>query len=257
MPDDHYVDYSQLLSQLLNDQFELNDTVISFLYHLFPGELFVKAMSLLDSNDMFIYVFDKAHAQCEHSESTETEPDGSGKEAREPQDAEADADANNFTNSFSSSHTDNTDLVSLLYKAPETVLYRLVVKPETAQGPPICVDLDHWFCSCEEYGSQFQQNFIRDTSENREPSIYSRAVTELNASASSNSDRFAQLPLQHNVQRYFRHELVLCPHLLAFAILLQTSSQVLTYFTQKNATVYLITVQHLDEWLKLHLNMIQ
>ncbi|SCU78246.1 LADA_0A04654g1_1 [Lachancea dasiensis] len=265
MSEEHHIDYSQLLSQLLDEKGELNDTITSFLYHLFPEELFVRAMSLLDSNDMFIYVYDKLQTESKHIKSISTEPD-------EPEAREALSGTSNEmlkTSEAAESRPDaganSKDIAHLLYEGREAPLNRLIVKPETPESPPICVDLDHWFCSCEEYNCQFRSNLLNVPEQPAGPvdleesSLYSRAIVEHELkSQAPHSDRFAQVKSLHlQFQRYFRHELAMCPHLLAFAILLQTSSAILMYFTHTNATVYLITVQNLDEWLKLHLNVIQ
>ncbi|SCU81487.1 LAFA_0C05270g1_1 [Lachancea sp. 'fantastica'] len=304
MSNDPFVDYSQLLSHLLTDEGDLNDGVVSFLYHLFPGDLFVRAMSLLDSRDMFIYLFDKAQGTCKHSESTETEPDRDPSlstshnsedrvvkkgleqnqrdftpETTEPLylqtavDRKLDANSvqNETTNSRESTAPPSTsnvssgieekNMVEALYDPAHKIMNRLVVKQNNEQTSPICVDLERWFCSCEEFNAQFLQNVVNCTSAGPtdQSTLYSRAVQDLDTKHSPpRSDRFAQLP--HNptdqVQRYFRHEMAMCPHLLAFGILLQTSTRILAYFTHTNMTVYLITVQNLDEWLNLHLNVV-
>ncbi|CEP63053.1 Shu2p LALA0_S07e01354g [Lachancea lanzarotensis] len=309
MSNDPYVDYSQLLSHLLTEEGDLNDGVVSFLYHLFPGDLFVRAMSLLDSRDMFIYLFDDSRNACKHSESTETEPDrdfvassspsrGSenklvkksleqdqknhipettktrAQQATGERKLDTDRDLNGVANTGISRETSQKkcnvssgiqgkNMVDALYDddPAQRIVNRLVIKQNNDQTPPVCVDLNRWFCSCEEFNTQFLQNIIKPT--NTDPpdqtTLYSRAVQDLNTDhVPQRSDRFAQLP--HNpadhVQHYFRHEMAMCPHLLAFAILLQTSARVLSYFTDTNMTVYLITVHNLDEWLNLHLNVV-
>ncbi|SCU83714.1 LAME_0C06260g1_1 [Lachancea meyersii CBS 8951] len=314
MSNDPFVDYSQLLAHLLTEQGELNDGVVSFLYHLFPGELFVRAMSLLDSRDMFIYMFERPHTSCRHSESTVTEPDqttemitvhskrGQAPKKRPNESSEdlnskvmishsqtttaqaREAEEELYRDKKDNSITPKTtnllcdqsnaaisaqqepatsrkrDPIKALYDIPQTVVSRLVVKQDTPQSLPICVDLDRWFCSCDEYNAQFLENILQNADPDAQEHIplYSRAIQELNPTTTPlRSDRFARLPtLNNKFQRYFRHELAMCPHLLAFAILLQTSPRTLAYFTQINASVYLITVQNLDEWLNLHLNVV-
>lgn len=54
------IEYSKLFAKLVNtnDDTKLDDTIASFLYYMFPRELFIRAISLLESSDMFIYILD-------------------------------------------------------------------------------------------------------------------------------------------------------------------------------------------------------
>ncbi|CUS21237.1 LAQU0S02e09164g1_1 [Lachancea quebecensis] len=248
MVDEHYIDYSQLLSQLLDKDGELNETTVSFLYHLFPSDFFVRAMSLIDSNNMFIYVFERDETSAALTTSICTEPDDveTATETSRGSPSPAAVSEQEQGNAVRSS-----SLINTLYEKPQSVLHRLIVKQEDPRSPPVCVDLHHWFCSCDEYNTLFKERMLID----EEPSLYSKATTELRSGASV-TDRFASMPQKGTSRRYFRHDVIMCPHLLAFAILLQTTPELLTYFTDKAATVYLITIQNLDEWLKLHLNVV-
>ncbi|CAR30337.1 Suppressor of hydroxyurea sensitivity protein 2 [Lachancea thermotolerans] len=248
MVDEHYIDYSQLLAQLLDKDGELNETTVSFLYHLFPSDFFVRAMSLIDSNNMFIYVFERDETSAALTTSVGTEPDEveTTTETLRTSPSPPVASEQELGNAVQSSA-----LINTLYEKPQSVLHRLIVKQEGPQSPPVCVDLRHWFCSCDEYNTLFEERMLTD----EEPSLYSKATTELRAGASI-TDSFASMPPKGASRRYFRHDIIMCPHLLAFAILLQTTPELLTYFTHKAATVYLITIQNLDEWLKLHLNVV-
>ena len=157
MSDEHYIDYSQLLSQLLGENDELNETVVSFLYHLFPRELFIRAMSLIDSNNMFIYVFEKANSISKLTESASTEADDGSCRSETSVEQAPPPKTNDQQHAADGQ---SRSLVQTLYERPHTVLNRLIAKQEDPEAPPVCVDLEHWFCSCEEYNTTFKEQLL-------------------------------------------------------------------------------------------------
>lgn len=243
-----YIDYSQLFSQLIDEEDEMNETVVSFLYHLFPNELFVRGISVLESGNMFIYVLEKDGKELHSNSSSSTDNDApsvSTAEASKPS-------STSLNDIFQSSHTKEKSLVEKLYTEPHSLTYRLIVKQEELKSPPIYVDLPHWFCSCDEFNELFKREML----ENEEPSLYSQAVFELIDESEHLEDKFGLLAPRSGHQRFFRHELVMCPHLLAFGLILETRPAMLRYFIEKRSQVFLITIQNVDEWLKLHLNIV-
>lgn len=221
MSDNTHINYSELLAELINDD-KLNDIIVSFLYHLFPNELFIRAFSLLESNDMFIYVF-------EDTSSIDT--------------------IKSIKSSTSNEEDELCELVNKFYDpdSESLFIYRLIVRETNnlEEDKPIYVDLNHWFCSCEEYSQNFTDGLFSPDD------LSCQFTKELDQHT---SDRFAKW-LKYP-QRFWNHEKLICIHLLAFGILLQTSVKVLRYFTITKLQVFLIRIHSSDEWLKLHLNII-
>lgn len=228
----------------------MDDTIASFLYYLFPRELFVRALSLIESCDMFIYLLDTD--RCEknrgHTSSVSTEADSPSKSS-----SEGNSGSHSTFGQRSSTNKKETDpLVSMAYESGPDYLHRLIVKPDTDGKAPIFVDLPNWFCSCDEY----TELFAKETAA-RSDDYVSLLVRDIDDMQDFSDDRFAQLDA-HSLcrQRYFRHDKVMCAHLLAYSILLRSCKDVLRYFTTVRAQVPMISVSNMDEWLKLHINLV-
>lgn len=190
---------SRLFCELLDDNGQWNDTVVSFLHYMFPKELFVRALSLLESATVTIYVLGG-----------------------------------------------NGNMVQQLYE--DEVLCRLVVDGNGAPRP-ILVDLAHWFCSCSEYTEAIIGHIKLGTLDT--------TLTEIDDLQEFSDDKFAQVDA-HSLsrQRYAQYEQLLCPHLLAYSILLRSRPEILRHFANELSCVPIIAVHNMDEWLKLHINVV-
>ncbi|CAI4056567.1 hypothetical protein SUVZ_02G2070 [Saccharomyces uvarum] len=218
------IEYSKLFAKLVNpnDDTKLDDTIASFLYYMFPRELFIRAISLLESSDMFIYVLDR---------------DRRGETGK------------------------CTSLIDLLidefYKDSSDVPleYRLIVKDNSDVGPPILVDIAHWFCSCEEYCENLHET-LEESDENEKLSEV--LINEIDDHLQFSNDKFAQLD-SHSLSKqwYFKFGKVFCSHLLAFSIILKSSINVLKFFTVNSNKVFMISIDNIDEWLNLHINIVE
>ncbi|SCV03936.1 LAMI_0H12134g1_1 [Lachancea mirantina] len=241
-----YINFSQLLSGIIETNEgvdQLNEVVVSFLYHLFPKELFVRALSLLESSNMFIYVLENKTCD-EHGSKQVDNTNGSRVSA-----SLLISEANLVPSGNDSSRTEQRHLWELLYET-EQLQHKLIVENEdSVGGTPVVTDLDRWFCSCSEYITLFGDELQQDDDERP---LACKLVQEIDKTEGAH-DKFARIKQQ---QRYFRHDKIMCPHLLAFSILLQTEPKTLRYFTGTRQTVYLIRVQNIDEWLRLHLNIV-
>ena len=212
---ERFLNYSSLLSSLVNeDGIGLNDTTVAFLHQLFPNDIFVKAFSLLETHNIFLYVWSSSKG------------------------------SNNGIHDVSA-------LAETLYddNLRSTTLLRMIVQSidQEFSKEPIYVDVSAWFCSCSEY-SECLQDLTSITIADEDPldkyfEIYSH----------STGDCFSRI--RENM--YMNTSKTLCQHLLAGAILLQTSAKVLKYFTAVKQTVSLICISNKDDWLKLHLNIVE
>lgn len=206
------INHSQLFSQLFMDNGEMNDIIASFLYYMFPRELFVRALSLIESSNMFIYVL--APTQTDSQEPFGTK-----------------------------------ELVQSIYE--DSVLYRLIVKPSD-ENKPIYVDLNNWLCSCQEYTDLM----LEQLTSSPDQSLASSLLRDIDEPQDFLDSRFAQLDAHSlSKQRYFRHEKISCPHLLAYSILLRSSPKILKCFIEKHQ-ILLLQIPNMDEWLKLHINVV-
>lgn len=231
----------------------MDDTIASFLYYMFPKEMFVRALSLIESSNMFIYAFDIQEVNSramEPSDSASTNPDESVRQNS--------SESTSFVpaNKPSSPHSATTHvLVAPIYENDSELLYRLIVKADSDTDPSVYVDLTNWFCSCEEFANGFLEHGLNGTS--KEDDIAQRLTREVTELQDFSDDRFAQLDAHSlSKQRYFHHDKVMCPHLLAFSILLRSSPSVLQYFAVNKGQVLLIPITNMDEWLKLHINIV-
>lgn len=207
------INYSQLFTQLLTMEGEMNDTIASFLYYMFPRELFIRALSLIESSNMFIYVLASTQS-----------------ELVEPQDMK--------------------EIVQSIYD--DSILHRLIVKP-SENDQPIYVDLNNWLCSCQEYTDLM----LEEMSNHPDQNLASCFLHDIDDPQEFHDNRFAQLDAHSlSKQRYFRHEKVNCPHLLGYSILLRSSTRILKHFIQKSQ-ILLMQVANMDEWLKLHINVVE
>ncbi|CAR26491.1 hypothetical protein ZYGR_0H03040 [Zygosaccharomyces rouxii] len=212
------INHSELFSQLVNKDGQMNDTVASFLYYMFPRELFIRALSLIESCNMFIYVL---------------VPSGVN-------------DKNNQPLKF----LEVSDLVNSIYDDSE--LHRLIVKPSD-EDVPTYVDLNNWMCSCQEYTDLMLERL----NQMEAGSLASSLLKDIDDSQRFQEDRFAQLDAHSlSMQRYVHCEKLNCPHLLAYSILLRSSTRTLQHFLEKGQ-ILLIQINNMDEWLKLHINVVE
>lgn len=252
---DQSINYTKLFSQLIDKNGQMDDTIASFLYYLFPRELFVRALSLIESYDMFIYVLDSENCLLDDRITTSVN-----------------TDVDEFTSSSSVGPTGNTlldkernsfhkvqdadPLVSMMYGNDFSVLHRLIVKSDNRDAPPIYVDLQNWFCSCNEYSELFAKETDAKETDEAENYIH-RLTNEVTDIHEFSEDRFGQLDAHSlSKQRYFKHVKICCSHLLAFSLLLRSSKHVLHYFVAVKGQVPIIQVPSMDEWLKLHINIV-
>ncbi|EJS44282.1 shu2p [Saccharomyces arboricola H-6] len=218
------IEYSKLFAKLVNsnDDTKLDDTIASFLYYMFPRELFIRAISLLESSDMFIYILDKVHKNKDDKSASLVDV-----------------------------------VIDEFYKdsSVSPLEYRLIVKDNNEGAPPILVDIAHWFCTCEEYSKNFYEAVER-TDEKEE--LCDVLINEIDDHLQFSDDKFAQLdPRSLSKQWYFRFDKTCCSHLLAFSILLKSSINVLKFFTVSSNKVFLISIDNIDEWLNLHINIVE
>lgn len=212
------INYSELFGQLINKNGEMNDTVASFLYYMFPRELFIRALSLIESCNMFIYVL---------------VPSGVNNETNQPLKC-----------------LEAFELVNSIYD--DAGLHRLIVKPSD-ENIPIYVDLNNWMCSCHEYTDLMlgQLNHVHSGS------LETSLLKDIDDSQNFQEDRFAQLDAHSlSMQRYIHSEKLNCPHLLAYSILLRSSTRILLHFLERGQ-ILLIQINNMDEWLKLHINVVE
>ncbi|EHN03180.1 Shu2p [Saccharomyces cerevisiae x Saccharomyces kudriavzevii VIN7] len=218
------IEYSKLFAKLVdqNDDTKLDDVIAAFLYYMFPRELFIRAISLLESSDMFIYILDKLHEE-------------ENKVSRSLVDM--------LIDEF---YTDSLD---------SPLEYRLIVKDTNDGAPPILVDIAHWFCSCEEYCKHLHET-LEKTDEKEE--LHDLLINEVDDHLQFSDDKFAQLdPHSLCKQWYFKFDKICCSHLLAFSILLKSSITVLRFFTDSSNKVFVISIDDIDEWLNLHINIVE
>lgn len=224
---------SHLFGQLIkldkeSGKYVMDGSISSFLYFTFPRDLFIRALSLLESHEMFIYVLEK--------ELSETSDDG----------------------------TQNI-LIEKLYEMSLhelNFLFRLIVKNQNEGKDSIgngrsliYVDILHWTCSCPE----FSEEILKQTNIHNKNiiSLKDLLLLEVDDVEAFSNDRFCQLDSYSlSKQRYLRHDKVMCPHLLAYAILLVSNKNVLKYFIQQERNVFLMSIQSINEWLNLHINII-
>ncbi|QLQ82079.1 hypothetical protein HG537_0G03340 [Torulaspora globosa] len=239
MKSDQTINYSRLFAQLIGKDGHMNDTIASFLYYLFPRELFVRALSLIESNDMFIYILDTTRCDRNRSD-TSTDADSPSKPSSKRTDT---------VPTQTSTVIETHPLVGMAYENGPDYLHRLIVKHA---NQPIFVDLQNWFCSCDEY----TQLFAQETTPHPNDCV-SLLVSDIDDLQDFSDDKFAQLDA-HSLckQRYFRHDKLICAHLLAYSILLRSSKNILSYFTTTRQLVPMIKVNNMDEWLKLHINLV-
>lgn len=214
------IDYSELFGKLITNENVLDDTKASFLYYLFPSGMFIQALSLLESSQVFIYYYDNRVNK------------------------EKDIDTNMLINEL---YLDDNN-------EENGIMFKTLVQSEDNTST-ILVDIDHWLCSCEEFCSQF--NDVNNNKNNQEKNIKDIVLFETDDIERFSNDKFAQLDANSfSKQRYFKHSEVICPHLLAYSILLRSSPHTLRYFTTHRSTVLMLPANNMDEWLRLHVNII-
>lgn len=218
---------------------------------MFPRDLFIRALSLLESNDMMIYILDNDNSQDTTAKRTETLADESMSKS-EINEIDTKVRAKTINTETNSELQYMNDTLRSIYKDDDSkLIYRLIV--ESNDTAPIYVDLKNWTCSCNEYCELFHDSI----SLNRKESIQNELITEIDDIEEFKDDHFAQLDI-HSFSRqyYFQFDKVICPHLLAYSILLRSSLTVLEHFVIRKSNVLLIRINNIDEWLKLHINII-
>lgn len=271
--DDKDINYSELFSQLITRDNKLNDSILTFLYYMFPRDLFIRALSLLESNDMMIYILNEkaeetrmpAVASRSDTFVDKLKVDSIG-DTTVSIETSTDPKATSNHNTESRPPTGNevlgksetTILTTFLRRIFENddyqLMYRFLVKSSNNdKEPPIYVDLNNWSCSCKEYCEQFYNTIHADP----ERSVSELITTEIDDVDKFKDDRMGQLDAHSfSKQRYFKHDKVMCPHLLAYSILLRSSFDVLKYFVFIKSNVLIIRVNSIDEWLRLHINIV-
>lgn len=253
------INYSKLFSQLIGKNGHMDNAIASFLYYLFPRELFVTALSLIESSNMFIYVLDVQtdNKSIKSNISIGTDIDKSFESSVD----ETKKSATTVKGAISviskpDAETSTTDLlVNTLYENESELLYRLIVKSGNDQQPPIYVDLQNWFCTCDDYTELFLEEISKNPSDKSDHSA--SLIKEIDDLQDFSDDKFAQLDAHSfSKQRYMHHEKVMCAHLLAYSMLLRSSARTLRHFTVEKAEVLLIPINNMDEWLKLHINIV-
>ena len=243
------INISELFEKLITfnkeeNKYVMDETISSFLYYLFPRDLFIRALSLLESNNMFIYVLEK----------------GKGKEKE--------------NNTITDDCNIQNRLIENFYKDSlhELIfLFRLIVKNqlETQQNKSqeslIYVDILHWSCSCNEYCLEILKQIESKEEDDDDDDdidiipndIRNHLLIEIDDLEKFSKDKFCQLDLfSFSKQRYFKYNKVMCPHLLAYSILLISKESVLRFFIQQKKTVLLLPIDNINEWLRLHTNII-
>lgn len=260
------INYSELFRKLLKQDGEMDDTMSSFLYYLFPRDLFIRALSLIDSNNMFIYILDRNCeenlAKAEHfktiadESSNLTEGDEAGERVSEAAVSD-EASAGNDANASSISPkilSEKLDAMIRQFCSDEfSQMYRLIVKTDTVEEPPVYVDIEKWSCSCDEF------NDVMLAEINKEPDtdIQSYLIKEIDDLTEFNEDKYGQLDAYSlSKQKYFRTDKVMCAHLLAFSIVTSMDEINLRQFVMEKSKVYMIPINNIDEWLKLHINIV-
>lgn len=245
---------SELFEKLITfnedtNKYVMDETVSSFLYYLFPRDLFIRALSLLESNDMFIYVLEK----------------GNGKE----KDNITCTDDNDIQNKlieifYQHSLHELGFLFRLIVKNPIESIHYNNNNNNNTQESLIYVDILHWSCSCDEYSLELlkqiesKENLEEEDDTDIIPSdIRDHLLIEIDDLENFSRDKFCQLDsFSLSKQRYFKYNKVMCPHLLAYSILLISNENALKFFIQQERTVYLLSINNTNEWLKLHINII-
>lgn len=267
------INISELLGKLIKfdpneDKYVMDETISSFLYYMFPRDLFIRALSLLESHDMFIYVLENESPPIAGQIPTLRDDESSTLIIRQ------ESSTSTVTDIDSSRNKTNAPLQArLIAKFYEESLYeldflfKLIVKNQsenmdTANQSPdslIYVDILHWTCSCHEYtkGIANQIELNHKISPDSNIPLKDCLLSEIDDIDKFSADKFCQLDSYSlSKQRYFKYENVMCPHLLAYAILLVSNKDVLTYFTQQKEYVFLLSIDSINEWLKLHINII-
>ena len=250
---DPSVNYSELFSQLIAKDDKINTSMLTFLYYMFPRDLFIRALSLLESNDMMIYILDNDDVSSIPAKRTETLADQwLMKSTTDTMDTTVKADTINTDTNSELKYMNDT--LRSLYDNDSNLLYRLIVKSDDTT--PIYVDLKNWTCSCNEYCEYFH-NCINSNSNSNKPDIRDELINEIDDIDEFKEDHFAQLNV-HSFSRqyYFQFDKVICPHLLAYSILFRSNLFILQHFVIKKSNVLLIRINNIDEWLKLHINIV-
>ncbi|KAL3233692.1 Suppressor of hydroxyurea sensitivity protein 2 [Nakaseomyces bracarensis] len=228
------LNYSELFGKIVSNG-ELDGAITSFLYYMFPKELFIRALSLLESSDMFIYVYDGATDTTDSAH----EKDTTVTSFQEPQQQH-----------FSQDTMVLNKYLPLLYDDGD-LQYRLIVRSDNVHETPIYVDIENWICSCSEFSE------IMASSVNAGCDLKSEFLSVLEDLNEFSEDKFGQIDAHSlSMQKYVNHKKLLCTHLLAYSIVLKSNERVLKYYVKETRNVILIPISSIDEWLKLHINVL-
>lgn len=267
------INISELLGKLVKfdpneDKYVMDETVSSFLYYMFPRDLFIRALSLLESHDMFIYVLESESPPIAEHIPTLRDDESSTSIIRQESSTGTITDNNNSTNKIDAPL--QTKLIAKFYQESLhelDFLFKLIVKNQSenmnttneSSDSLIYVDILHWTCSCHEYTKGIADQIELDHKVNPDSNkpLKDFLLLEIDDIDEFSTDIFCQLDSYSlSKQRYFKYDNVMCPHLLAYAILLVSNKDVLTYFTQQEGYVFLLSINSINEWLKLHINII-
>lgn len=243
------INYSEIFSTLVKDD-GVDDMVASFLYYMFPRELFIRGLSLLESSDMFIYVFDAMKGESSESEvstDVDTSVNLSSKENIAASTTETQINAKDNSVDVTKNY------LNKLYEDDDLLQYRLIVKSSSSDGieTPVYVDLHNWLCSCEEYTEIMRECLMADKD------LVQEFVQLIDDFSCFRDDTFGQIEAHSlSLQKYVNTKKLLCPHLLAYSIILLSSPKVLRYYTVEKPGVIVIPITSIDEWLKLHINVL-
>lgn len=258
------INFTELFAELIDSKGELNDSISTFLYYMFPRDLFIRALSLLESNDMMIYAFDNnEESNLSTHNSTSTETAGSVDTSihitntindNSPKKKSLNNDITDYEESGNKYKNETFEkLLRNVYDDDYQLLYRLIVKSSEESTLPVYVDLKNWTCSCNEFCELFE----KEINSQPDKSIEDLLLNDIDDIDKFNDDKFGQLDaFSFSKQRYFKFDKVICPHLLAYSILLESSLSIVQHFVITKSNVLLIRINNIDEWLKLHINIV-
>ncbi|SSD60630.1 uncharacterized protein SCODWIG_02391 [Saccharomycodes ludwigii] len=220
------------------NELKLNENILGFCYNLFEPDLFIKAISILESNNLFIYILNLDNKNDEEINKS----------------------------------------LTLCNVNKEKVMFRIIIKEDSddcnqndsdgnlknkKNTSIVFTDLPNWYCSCNEFNGKFQQKLNTVNLKKDLVVIYNHHKDRLNEHG---KDYFGKFQYSSHKDKY-TSGLLMCPHLLASAMLLQNSDEkigdslleenrVLRYFTKIKQSCYIIQVTNIDEWLRLQCNII-
>lgn len=209
------------IAKNLNDLFlpngKYNPDILFFLHHLFPSDLTVKAISILESSLMFIYLW-----KTDVSAAIE-------KFYADPM-----------------IHWDENFQFRLIVKEDDGPIYVDIQNWNCS-----CNDY------CKQMLKVIHENdSTLSAIDHKKSDIKDILTYEIDDVDKFSNDSFAQLNgFSLSKQRYFRVEKCFCSHLLAFALVLFSRKQILQ-MCEKDSKVIMLNITDKDEWLRLHINIL-